>query len=295
MFYFKFFEVRISSFRKYCLFHAVSMKTPPSFLTFAKTLFSKITKLSPALIYCNSSGDDTNYTGFWQTPQKGGGERQIAKYGWESSVWTDTEAGRGNVSRQHPRHWDVWAGQPQLAGWATWSAGTRWQGEPGRLPAGPAEQPAAKGSPGQTAPETSLLGPWMRRACWDRGGVVARPRATSLHLGSAHQPSSRPVSSSSQWAQATEPRAVCASRGPRGAEPPTRVLPHPRVRRQVLLLSPCSSRLLLLLLRRFRRVRLCATPQTAAHQAPPSLGFLRQEHSSGLPFPSPMHESEKWK
>ena len=31
------------------------------------------------------------------------------------------------------------------------------------------------------------------------------------------------------------------------------------------------------------------------HQAPPSLGFSRQEHWSGLPFPSPMHESEKWK
>ena len=48
--------------------------------------------------------------------------------------------------------------------------------------------------------------------------------------------------------------------------------------------------LLLLLLSRFSRVRLCATPETAAHQAPPSLGFSRQEHWSGLPFPSPMHE-----
>ena len=43
----------------------------------------------------------------------------------------------------------------------------------------------------------------------------------------------------------------------------------------------------LLLLSRFSRVRLCATPQMAAHQAPPSLGFSRQEHWSGLPFPSP--------
>ena len=33
----------------------------------------------------------------------------------------------------------------------------------------------------------------------------------------------------------------------------------------------------------------------AAHQAPPSLGFSRREQWSGLPFPSPMHESEKWK
>ena len=49
----------------------------------------------------------------------------------------------------------------------------------------------------------------------------------------------------------------------------------------------------LLLLSCFSRVRLCATPYTAVHQAPPSLGFFRQEHWSGLPFPSPMHESEK--
>ena len=49
----------------------------------------------------------------------------------------------------------------------------------------------------------------------------------------------------------------------------------------------------MLLLSRFSRVQLCATPQTAAHQAPSSLGFSRQEHWSGLPFPSPMHESEK--
>ena len=33
-------------------------------------------------------------------------------------------------------------------------------------------------------------------------------------------------------------------------------------------------------------------PVDAAHQAPPSLGFSRQEYYSGLPFPSLMHESE---
>ena len=38
-----------------------------------------------------------------------------------------------------------------------------------------------------------------------------------------------------------------------------------------------STRLLLLLLSRFSHVRLCATPEMAAHQAPPSLGFSRQE------------------
>ena len=39
--------------------------------------------------------------------------------------------------------------------------------------------------------------------------------------------------------------------------------------------------LLLLLLSCFSRVRLCATPSMAAHQAPLSLGFSRQEHWSG--------------
>ena len=34
-------------------------------------------------------------------------------------------------------------------------------------------------------------------------------------------------------------------------------------------------------------VQLYVTPWTAAHQAPPSLGLSRQEHWSGLPFPSP--------
>ena len=48
-----------------------------------------------------------------------------------------------------------------------------------------------------------------------------------------------------------------------------------------------------MLLSHFSRVQLCATPYMAAHQALPSLEFSRQEHWSGLPFPSPMHESEK--
>ena len=54
-----------------------------------------------------------------------------------------------------------------------------------------------------------------------------------------------------------------------------------------------NSQDILLLLSRFSCVRLCATPEMAAHQASPSLGFSRQEHWSRLPFPSPMHEGEK--
>ena len=58
-----------------------------------------------------------------------------------------------------------------------------------------------------------------------------------------------------------------------------------------IILSNCL--LLLLLLSRFSPVQFCAIPEMAAHQAPLSLGFSRQEHWSGLPFPSPMHESGK--
>ena len=36
-------------------------------------------------------------------------------------------------------------------------------------------------------------------------------------------------------------------------------------------------------------------PIDGSHEALPSLGFSRQEHWSGLPWPSPMHESEKGK
>ena len=35
------------------------------------------------------------------------------------------------------------------------------------------------------------------------------------------------------------------------------------------------------------RVRLLATPRTAAHQAPQSMGFFRQEYWRGVPLPFP--------
>ena len=66
----------------------------------------------------------------------------------------------------------------------------------------------------------------------------------------------------------------------------------PEIKRRLLLGRKVMTNLLLLL-SRFSRVRLCVTPEMAAHQAPLSLGFSRQEHWSGLPFSSPMHESGK--
>ena len=56
-----------------------------------------------------------------------------------------------------------------------------------------------------------------------------------------------------------------------------------------------DSAWLLLLLSHFSHVQLCVTPWTTAHQAFPSMGFSRQEDWIGLPFPSPMHVSGKWK
>ena len=63
----------------------------------------------------------------------------------------------------------------------------------------------------------------------------------------------------------------------------------------ILWIQVCNTHQMLLLLSRFSHVRFCVTPWTTAHQVPPSLGFSRQEHWSGLPSPSPMHESKKWK
>ena len=65
------------------------------------------------------------------------------------------------------------------------------------------------------------------------------------------------------------------------------ILYHCTIREAPISLFLSLLLLLLLLLSRFSRVRLCATPQTAAHQAPRSPGFSRQEYWSGLPFPSP--------
>ena len=69
----------------------------------------------------------------------------------------------------------------------------------------------------------------------------------------------------------------------------------------LILWIPCSQwkqavTLLLLLLSRFSRVQLFATPWTAAYQAPLSMGFSRQEYWSGVPLPSlavTLNSSEK--
>ena len=56
--------------------------------------------------------------------------------------------------------------------------------------------------------------------------------------------------------------------------------------RKIPLQKEMATHSSMLLLSHFSRVRLCATPQTAAHQASLSLGFSRQEHWSGVPLSS---------
>ena len=74
-----------------------------------------------------------------------------------------------------------------------------------------------------------------------------------------------------------------------GQRVPYRINPRRNTSRHILI------KLCYAMLSRFSRVRLCVTPETAAHKAPSSLGFSRQEYWSGLPFPSPMHEKRKVK
>ena len=89
--------------------------------------------------------------------------------------------------------------------------------------------------------------------------------------------------------------AIPFSKGPSQPRDWTHIEPTLHLQVDCLPLSHLGSQLhslftlnglLLLLLSHFSHVWLCVTP---------SLGFSRQEHWSGFPFPSPMHESEKWK
>ena len=77
------------------------------------------------------------------------------------------------------------------------------------------------------------------------------------------------------------------------------VIPFIATRWQVPIRSPCLWRWLIIppAAAAAKSLQSCPTLCHAIDGSPPlpSLGFSRQEHWSGLPFPSPMHESEKWK
>ena len=70
--------------------------------------------------------------------------------------------------------------------------------------------------------------------------------------------------------------------------------------RQVLVLGKrwicVCSQLLMTIAAAAKSLQLCLTlcdPTDGSPPGSPSLGFSRQEHWNGLPFPSPVHESEK--
>ena len=66
--------------------------------------------------------------------------------------------------------------------------------------------------------------------------------------------------------------------------------PRPRLRPgapSLLSRRPHRTEAPVCVLNRFSCVRLTVTPRTVARQAPPYMGFSRQEHWSGFPFPPP--------
>ena len=82
-----------------------------------------------------------------------------------------------------------------------------------------------------------------------------------------------------EWAEmGCEPRLLCPVPSLRGARAPRHhrsSQPPPKVTTSCHMCAQLRS-----------RVRLFATPWAVVHQAPLSVGFPRQEHWSGLPFPS---------
>ena len=74
---------------------------------------------------------------------------------------------------------------------------------------------------------------------------------------------------------------------PRDGSPPGSPVPGILQARTLEWLAISFSNAWKMKVKSLSRVRLLATPWTAAYQAPPSMGFPRQEYWSGVPLPSP--------
>ena len=67
-----------------------------------------------------------------------------------------------------------------------------------------------------------------------------------------------------------------------------KALPHRKlILNSSLLESTLWKRKWIVKVKSLSRSRLLATPWTGAYEAPPSMGFSRQEYWSGVPLPSP--------
>ena len=120
---------------------------------------------------------------------------------------------------------------------------------------------------------------------WDRTHVSCRGRQILYHWATREVPGVRPLTLTLLHVQLFKKSPNCLRDWLYSFSFSTLISPYSQ--QNLFWKKFFLAILLLLLLSHCSRVRLCATPWMAAHQAPPSLGFSRQEHWSGLPFPSP--------
>ena len=124
----------------------------------------------------------------------------------------------------------------------------------------------------------------LEQACVRAKSLQARPTLCDLGTAARQAPLSVRVSRQEHWTGLPwPPPGELPNAGIKPASLMSPALAGGFFTTSAIWEAPC-----LLLLRHCSRIRPCATPQTAAHRAPPSLGFSRQDRWSGVPFPSPL-------
>ena len=132
--------------------------------------------------------------------------------------------------------------------------------------------------------------------CSNLSKFVLRATSLSLSLNDAHLPSARYWCPSAALLRCWRPAAAAKSLqlcptlcDPRDGSPPGSPVPGILQARTLewVAISFSNAWKWKVTVKSLSHVRLLATPWTAAHQAPPSMGFSRQEYWSGLPLPSP--------
>ena len=113
-----------------------------------------------------------------------------------------------------------------------------------------------------------------------------------VHSGETHDGKNAgywPQIAAAAAAAAKSPQSCLTPRDPRDGSPPGSPVPGILQARTLewVAISFSNAWKWKVKVKLFSRVRLPVTPWTAAHQAPPSMGFSRQEYWSGVPLPSP--------
>ena len=93
------------------------------------------------------------------------------------------------------------------------------------------------------------------------------------------------------WPAAKSPQSCPTLRDPRDSSPPGSPIPGTLQARALewVAISFSNAWKWKVKVKSLSCVRPSATPWTAAHKAPPSMGFARQEYWSGVPLPSPIY------